>query len=144
MEIEVTRTRPEAQLPVAGHLDDAGYDLVACEAALLEPGGGRALIPTGIAVAIPPGHAGFVQPRSGLAARHGITCLNTPGLIDPGYRDEIRVILVNTDASTSYEVSVGDRIAQLVIQRVESITWHEVEQLGDTTRGQGGFGSTGR
>lgn len=144
MDIEVRRTRPDAVLPNAHHAGDAGYDLVSCEAAVLQAGGGRAVIPTGIAVAIPHGYAGFVQPRSGLAARHGVTCLNAPGLIDAGYRDEIGVILVNTDPSDVYEVAVGDRIAQLVIQRVEDISWSEVRTLDDSVRGQGGFGSTGR
>src|SRR6202049_964797 len=99
---------------------DAGYDLPARACARLEPGGGRALVPTGIAIAIPEGYAGFVQPRSGLALRHGVTCLNTPGLIDAGYRDELAVLLVNTDPQSPYEVHRGDRIAQLVIQRVET------------------------
>ncbi len=106
------------RLAIARH-GDAGADLHAREDAMLAPGGGRALVPTGVALAIPPGYAGFVQPRSGLALRHGVTCLNTPGLIDAGYRDELRVLLVNTDPSTPYEVHRGDRIAQLVIQAVE-------------------------
>ncbi len=144
MEIPVRRTRPDATLPRAQHPEDAGYDLVACEDAVLDAGGGRAMVPTGIALAIPPGHAGFVQPRSGLAARHGVTCLNTPGLIDAGYRDEIRVILVNTDPDEPYKVHAGDRIAQLVVQRVEDVEWREVDELPDSRRGAGGFGSTGR
>ena len=110
---------------------------------MLEPGGGRAAVPTGIALAIPAGYAGFVQPRSGLARRHGITCLNTPGLIDAGYRDEVSVLLVNTDPTEPFEIKRGDRIAQLVIQRVEAVEWHEVETLDDSERGLGGWGSTG-
>jgi dUTP pyrophosphatase len=101
-------------------------------------------VPTGIAVAIPDGLAGFVQPRSGLALRHGVTCLNTPGLIDAGYRDEISVLLVNLDPQVAFDVNRGDRIAQLVIQRVEDVTWREVAALDDSARGTGGWGSTGR
>ncbi len=101
-------------------------------------------MPTGIAIAIPEGYAGFVQPRSGLALRHGVTCLNTPGLIDAGYRDEISVLLVNLDPSAAFDVQRGDRIAQLVIQRVEHVAWEEVERLDDSDRGTGGWGSTGR
>ncbi len=112
----------------------------------MAPAGGRALVPTGVALAIPPGYAGFVQPRSGLALRHGVTCLNTPGLIDAGYRDEIRVLLVNTDPTDPYEIHRGDRIAQLVIQRVETATFAETAEdaLADSSRGLGGFGHTGR
>lgn len=101
-------------------------------------------MPTGIALAIPPGYAGFVQPRSGLALRHGVTCLNTPGLIDAGYRDEIRVLLVNTDPDEPYEVERGDRIAQLVVQPVESVRFAPVCALAESERGTGGFGHTGR
>ena len=101
-------------------------------------------MPTGIAVAIPEGFAGFVQPRSGLALRHGVTCLNTPGLIDAGYRDEVSVLLVNLDPEVAFDVSRGDRIAQLVIQRVEDVTWREVAALDDSARGTGGWGSTGQ
>ena len=101
-------------------------------------------MPTGIAVAIPDGYAGFVQPRSGLALRHGVTCLNTPGLIDAGYRDEISVLLVNHDPRDAFDVRRGDRIAQLVIQRVEYVDWCEVVELDDSARGTGGWGSTGR
>jgi len=142
--IPVRRIDPSLPLPTAAHQGDAGYDLRAREAVVLAPGGGRAAVPTGIAVAIPPGWAGLVLPRSGLALRHGVTCLNAPGLIDAGYRDEIRVVLVNHDPADAFEVAVGDRIAQLVIQEVAAIDWDEVEDLGQTTRGQGGFGSTGR
>jgi dUTP pyrophosphatase len=101
-------------------------------------------VPTGIAIAIPEGFAGFVQPRSGLALRHGVTCLNTPGLIDAGYRDEISVLLVNLDPQVAFDVNRGDRIAQLVIQRVEDVAWREVAALDDSARGTGGWGSTGR
>jgi len=102
------------------------------------------MVPTGIALAIPDGFAGFVQPRSGLALRHGVTCLNTPGLIDAGYRDELRVLLVNTDPEAPYAIERGDRIAQLVIQRVETAEFVEVDDLSASERGLGGFGSTGR
>ena len=144
MKIEVRRLDPEIELPAPQHPGDAGYDLRARTAVRLEPRGGRALVPTGIAIAIPPGYAGFVQPRSGLALRHGVTCLNTPGLIDAGYRDEICVLLVNLDPEHAFEVQRGDRIAQLVVQAVEEIDWVEVDVLDDTTRGLGGWGSTGR
>ena len=144
MRIPVRRLEPTLPLPAAAHEGDAGYDLRAREAAVIAPAGGRAAVPTGIAVAIPPGFAGLVLPRSGLALRHGVTCLNAPGLIDAGYRDEIRVILVNHDPSEPFRVEAGDRIAQLVIQEVASIEWEEVGDLGQTARGQGGFGSTGR
>ena len=110
----------------------------------LAPAGGRALVPTGIALAIPEGYAGFVQPRSGLALRHGVTCLNTPGLIDAGYRDEVSVLLVNLDPTAAFDVARGDRIAQLVVQRVEDVVWQEVDELDDSSRGTGGWGSTGR
>ena len=102
------------------------------------------MVPTGIALALPAGFAGFVQPRSGLALRHGVTCLNTPGLIDAGYRDEIAVLLVNTDPEVPYRVQRGDRIAQLVVQRVETAEFVEVDSLEESERGLGGFGSTGR
>jgi len=144
MQIEIVRIDPDLPLPAAAHAGDAGYDLRAREASVLAPRGGRAAIATGVAVAIPAGYAGFVQPRSGLALRHGVTCLNTPGLIDSGYRDEIRVILVNLDPAEAFEVHRGDRIAQLVVQEVEEIAWREVPDLDDTARGTGGFGSTGR
>jgi dUTP pyrophosphatase len=144
MRIPVRRLDPALPLPAAAHPGDAGYDLRAREAVVLPPSGGRAAVPTGIAVAIPPGWAGLVLPRSGLAIRHGLTCLNAPGLIDAGYRDEIRVILVNHDPTEPFKIEVGDRIAQLVIQEVAPIEWDEVDDLGQTTRGRGGFGSTGR
>ena len=130
--IPVQRLNSDLPLPNYAKPGDAGADLIANEEVTLAPGGGRALIGTGIAVAIPLGYAGFVQPRSGLALRHGITCLNTPGLIDSGYRDELKVLLVNTDPSDPYEVHRGDRIAQLVIQKVEEVAWEESDELDDT------------
>ncbi len=142
--VSVVRLDPELPLPAYAQPGDAGADLVARTGVTLAPAGGRAVVPTGIALAIPPGYAGFVQPRSGLALRHGVTCLNTPGLIDSGYRDELAVLLVNTDPYSAYEVCRGDRIAQLVIQRVETAAFVEVGQLADSERGLGGFGSTGR
>ena len=142
--IPVQRLNSDLPLPNYAKPGDAGADLIANEEVTLAPGGGRALIGTGIAVAIPLGYAGFVQPRSGLALRHGITCLNTTGLIDSGYRDELKVLLVNTDPSDPYEVHRGDRIAQLVIQKVEEVAWEESDELDDTERGLGGFGHSGR
>jgi dUTP pyrophosphatase len=142
--IRICRLDPVVKLPSRHHRGDAGYDLCARAEARLTPAGGRALVPTGIAIAIPEGYAGFVQPRSGLALRHGVTCLNTPGLIDAGYRDEISVLLVNLDPRLAFDVLPGDRIAQLVIQRVHEVEWDEVESLDDTARGTGGWGSTGR
>lgn len=131
-------------LPSYARIGDAGADLCARHDTELSPRGGRALISTGIAIAIPDGWAGFVQPRSGLALRHGVTCLNTPGLIDSGYRDELKVLLINTDPSDAYRVKRGDRIAQLVIQRVGRARFELVAHLDDTDRGRGGFGHTGR
>ena len=143
LDVPVVRLDPDVPAPAYAREGDAGADLCAREGAVLAPNGGRALIPTGIAVAIPVGYAGFVQPRSGLALRHGITLLNTPGLIDAGYRDELKVLLLNTDPDQPYEVHRGDRIAQLVIQRVEACTFREVDSLEGENRG-GGFGHTGR
>jgi dUTP pyrophosphatase len=142
--VPVVRLDPELPLPGYARAGDAGADLVARVEVTLAANGGRAMVPTGVALAIPEGYAGFVQPRSGLALRHGVTCLNTPGLIDSGYRDELAVLLVNTDPLTPYEVHRGDRIAQLVIQRVEEAVFVEVEALTESERGLGGFGSTGR
>jgi dUTP pyrophosphatase len=142
--VPVVRLDPDLPLPGYARSGDAGADLVARTGATLAPGGGRALVPTGIALAIPEGYAGFVQPRSGLALRHGVTCLNTPGLIDAGYRDELAVLLVNTDPDQPYEVRRGDRIAQLVIQQVATAAFVEVDELSASERGLGGFGSTGR
>ncbi len=144
VQLPIRQIDPDLPLPSYSKPGDAGADLFAAEPASLKAGGGRALVPTGIAVAIPEGYAGFVQPRSGLALRHGVTCLNTPGLIDSGYRDELRVLLINTDPDAVYEVQRGDRIAQLVIQRVEAVEWEIVETLDDSERGLGGFGHTGR
>jgi dUTP pyrophosphatase len=135
---------PDLPVPAYARPGDAGADLLAREDVVLGAGGGRALVPTGVALAIPDGYAGFVQPRSGLAFKHGVTCLNTPGLIDSGYRDELKVLLVNTDPDEDYAIHRGDRIAQLVIQRVEHAAFDVVDVLPETTRGGGGFGSTGR
>lgn len=142
--IPIRRIDPDLALPSYAKPGDAGCDLLAAEAVTLAPSGGRAMVRAGIAVAIPPGYAGFVQPRSGLALRHGVTCVNSPGLIDSGYRDELRVLLLNTDPNEAYEIQRGDRIAQLVIQRVEQATWQEVAALDETERGTGGFGHSGR
>jgi dUTP pyrophosphatase len=141
--IRVKRLDPDLELPRQQHPDDAGYDLFARAPVVLPAGGGRALVPTGLAIAIPSGHAGFVLPRSGLALKSGITCLNTPGLIDPLYRGELKVLLVNTDPTDDYLVQRGDRIAQLVVQKVEPVQWLEVEELDATARDAFGFGSTG-
>lgn len=142
MILRVRRLRPGARLPARAHADDAGYDLHACEAATLAPGD-RAMIATGIAVELPPRHAGWVVPRSGLAADHGIAIVNAPGLIDPGYRGEIGVLLLNTDLERPFEVAPGDRVAQLVITPLASPDVVEVGDVARTTRGAGGFGSTG-
>jgi dUTP pyrophosphatase len=143
-EVPIVRLDPDLPLPSYARPGDAGADLMAREGAVLVAGGGRALIPTGVAVAIPDGHAGFVLPRSGLALRHGVTLLNTPGLIDSGYRDELRVLMVNLDPVEDYEVHRGDRIAQLVIQPVAAAVFTPAEALTVTARGVGGFGHTGR
>ena len=143
LEIPLRRLDADLAMPAYATEGDAGADLVASEAITLGPGGGRALVPTGAAIAIPAGYAGFVQPRSGLAMRHGVTCLNSPGLIDSGYRGELKVLLVNTDPTESFTIERGNRIAQLVIQRVEHCEFVEVEELPDSARGEGGFGSTG-
>jgi dUTP pyrophosphatase len=144
LELPVHRLDPDLPLPAYATEGDAGVDLVAREDLLLAPGGGRGLVPTGVAVAIPQGYAGFVQPRSGLALKHGVTCLNTPGLIDSGYRGELKVLLVNTDPSEPFQVRRGERIAQLVIQKVEHVAFVVREELPPSSRGEGGFGSTGR
>jgi len=141
--IPIRRLDPGLPLPEAQHDGDAGIDLFAASDVTLEARGGRSLVPTGIAIAIPEGHAGFVQPRSGLALRHGVTVVNSPGLVDAGYRDEIRVLLVNLDPLEPFKISRGDRIAQLVIQRFERVEWDEVDDLDETERGLGGWGSTG-
>jgi dUTP pyrophosphatase len=134
---------PTARPPARAHDDDAGLDLCAAEPASLGPGE-RASVGTGVAVAIPSGHAGLVLPRSGLAARHGIALVNAPGLIDPGYRGEVRVLLLNTDREQAFEIEPGDRIAQLVLVPLALPELSEVEALDETVRGDGGFGSTGR
>jgi dUTP pyrophosphatase len=144
LEIPIVPLDPDLALPRYATDGDAGADLVARETVTLAPRGGRALVPTGAAIAIPVGYAGFVQPRSGLALKHGVTCLNTPGLIDSGYRGELKVLLVNLDPETPFEVVRGERIAQLVIQRVEHCRFVPVERLPDSARGEDGFGSTGR
>jgi dUTP pyrophosphatase len=141
--VPVVRLDPDLPLPRYAHTGDAGLDLQAREGAILDPGGGRALVPTGIAIAIPPGHAAFVLPRSGLALRHGVTVVNAPGLIDAAYRGEVKVVLLNTDPHEAYEVHRGDRIAQLVVQRVEEVAWQIVDALDGEDRG-GGFGHSGR
>jgi dUTP pyrophosphatase len=141
IEVPVRRLRHEAVLPTQAYPGDAGVDLVACESVVLAPGQ-RAVVATGIAVEIPEGFAGFVQPRSGLAARHGVGVVNAPGLIDSGYRGEIKVVLLNTDTSEPFEVESGMRIAQLVIAPVATITLVEVEELGASDRGARGFGSS--
>ena len=147
LEVPVMRLDPDLELPTYARVGDAGLDLLASETVVLSPGGGRALVPTGLAVAIPEGHAGFIQPRSGLALKYGVTCLNTPGLIDSGYRGELKVLLINTDPAEPFEIVRGERIAQLVVQRVEHVVLVPVEDfdhLGESERGEGGFGHTGR
>ena len=141
IELQVVRLRAEAVLPAHAYEHDAGVDLSACERVVLLPGE-RAVVPTGIAVAIPEGHAGFVQPRSGLAARSGITIVNAPGLIDPGYRGEVKVVLLNTDRERTFVAEPGERIAQLVVVPVAAVEVLEVEELTATERGVRGFGST--
>jgi len=141
IDIPVRRLRSDATLPGRAYEGDAGFDLVACESAVLGPGE-RAVIPTGIAVEIPEGYAGFVQPRSGLAARHGIGVVNSPGLIDAGYRGEVRVVLINTDRVEPFVVEPGMRIAQLVIAPVAAARLVEVEELAGSERGARGFGSS--
>jgi dUTP pyrophosphatase len=133
-----------ARLPTRANPDDAGVDLHAAEAATIAAGGGRASVGTGLAVEIPPGHAGLVLPRSGLAARHGITLGNAPGLIDSGYRGELRVLMLNTDPAEPFEVEVGDRIAQLALMPFVEADPIEVAELSESARGEGGFGSSGR
>jgi dUTP pyrophosphatase len=141
--LRYTLLHADARPPARAHGDDAAYDLHAAEAAVLAPGE-RASIGTGVVLAIPAGHAGLVLPRSGLAAQHGIALVNAPGLIDPGYRGEVRVLLLNTDREEPFEVSPGDRIAQLALVRFESPELEQAEALDATARGAGGFGSTGR
>ena len=141
-DVLVKRVDPGVPLPSYAHPGDAGADLVTAEDVVLAPGA-RAVVPTGIAIALPAGYAAFVHPRSGLAARHGVTIVNAPGTVDAGYRGEIRVTLLNTDPARSVAFRRGDRIAQLVVQRVERAAFREVDALPESARGEGGFGSTG-
>lgn len=143
IDLPVTRLRDDAVLPEGAYPGDAGLDLVACETVVLGPGE-RAIVPTGIAVAVPDGHVGFVVPRSGLALDHGISLVNTPGVIDSGYRGELRVIAINTDRTTPFTVEAGTRIAQLVVCPTPPVALVELDSLPDTTRGDAGFGSSGR
>jgi dUTP pyrophosphatase len=143
MRLAVRRLSPAATLPARSHAGDAGYDLFAAEAATVWAGR-RAAVGTGIAIELPPGHAGLVLPRSGLADRHGIALVNAPGLIDEGYRGEVRILLLNTDPEEHFEIAPGDRIAQLVVVAVGAPEVVEVEELAASERGDGGFGSTGR
>lgn len=142
MDLRVHRLDPGLPLPTYAHDGDAGLDLHSAEDRTLAPFE-RALVGTGIAVAIPEGYAGFVQPRSGLAIRRGLTFVNTPGLIDSHYRGEIRLIVINLDPSQPLSLARGEKIAQLVVQRVEHVAIVEVDELDATARGEGGFGSTG-
>lgn len=141
IELAVRRLRPDARLPERAYAHDAGIDLSACERVELSPGE-RALVATGLAVAIPEGYAGYVQPRSGLASRHGISIVNTPGLVDAGYRGELLVNLVNTDRNETFVVEPGMRIAQLVILPVPEVEVVEVDELPESERGAKGFGSS--
>jgi dUTP pyrophosphatase len=141
--VPVVRLDPDLPLPSYAHRGDAGLDLHAAVDVVVPAGGGRMLVPTGIAVAIPSGHAGFVVPRSGLALKHGVSVANAPGVIDAAYRGELKVVLLNTDPDHDYAVHRGDRVAQLVVQRVEEVAWQVVDELGGIDRG-GGFGHTGR
>jgi dUTP pyrophosphatase len=141
IELPVVRLREEATLPEQAYAGDAGFDLSTCERVVLGPGE-RALVPTGLAVAIPEGYAGFVQPRSGLAARHGTAVVNSPGLIDSGYRGEIRIVLLNTDREQTFVAEPGDRVAQLVVLPVPGLELVELEELPASVRGVRGFGSS--
>ncbi|MEU8245046.1 dUTP diphosphatase [Nonomuraea sp. NPDC048916] len=143
MEVLLHRLDPELPVPSYAHPGDAGADLYTAEDVELSPGE-RAVVRTGIAIALPEGYAAFVHPRSGLAARHGVTMVNAPGTVDAGYRGEIRVTLINTDAKEPFRLRRGDRVAQLVLQRVERAAFREVGGLPGSARGAGGFGSTGR
>jgi dUTP pyrophosphatase len=144
IEVPLLLIDPGLPMPAYAKPGDAGVDLRARDAVLIKAGGGRALVPTGVSVAIPVGYAGFIQPRSGLALTHGITCLNTPGLIDSGYRGELKVLLINTDPDADFEIKRGERIAQLVIQAVEHVAFTAVDELPPSDRGGEGFGSSGR
>jgi dUTP pyrophosphatase len=140
--VQVVRLDPDLPLPAYAHPGDAGADLLTSVDVTLAPGE-RCLVPTGIALAVPPGYVALVHPRSGLAARHGLSIVNTPGTIDAGYRGEVKVLLVNHDPREPIELRRGDRVAQLVFQQVEQAAFEEVEVLEDTARGSGGYGSTG-
>jgi dUTP pyrophosphatase len=141
--VPIVQLDPDLPLPSYAHPGDAGLDLYAAEGVVLRPGGGRALVPTGISIAIPIGYGGFLLPRSGLALRHGISVVNAPGLIDAAYRGEVKVVLVNTDPKEPYEVHRGDRIAQLVVQAVAEVEWQVRDGHEGLDRG-GGFGHSGR
>jgi dUTP pyrophosphatase len=141
--VQIQRLDSDLPLPVPAHLGDAGLDLYAREDAVISARGGRLLMPTGVAVAIPHGYMGLAVPRSGLALKHGITLVNTPGIIDSGYRGELKVVMINTDPEHDYEVKRGDRVAQLIISRYDNVTWTEVTELSGFDRG-GGFGHSGR
>jgi dUTP pyrophosphatase len=143
LEVRIVRLDPELPLPAYAHPGDAGLDLFAREDTVVPAAGGRALVPTGVSIALPVGFAGFVLPRSGLALKHGVTVVNSPGLIDCAYRGEIKVVLLNTDQRGAYRVQRGDRIAQLVVQSVVNVMWREVSELDGDDRG-GGFGHSGR
>ena len=142
MEIEIKLIDPDMPVPQYAHDGDAGCDLRSAVDIILNPMQ-RAIVPTGLSMAVPEGFAGFVQPRSGLAAKHGIGVVNGPGLIDSGYRGEIKVILINFDPDIMFEIKRGDKIAQFVVQKVESVVFKQVDELSETKRGAGGFGSTG-
>ena len=143
LSVAVQRLDPDLPLPATARNGDAGVDLYARENATIPAKGGRILMPTGLAIAIPLGFAGFVVPRSGLALKHGITLVNTPGIIDSGYRGELKVVMINTDPTVDYLVTRGDRIAQILIQQIETIDWNVVDNLDGEDRG-GGFGHSGR
>ena len=142
MRLAIRRLDPSARLPTRAHDGDAGFDLYALEAGTI-PAGARVAVPTGIAIELPERHAGLVLPRSGLAAEHGIALVNAPGLIDQGYRGEVRVLLLNTDPRRDFSYEAGDRVAQLIVTRVEAPDIVEVAELAETKRGEDGFGSTG-
>jgi len=141
VELAIRRLRPDAVLPRHAYAGDAGLDLSACEGVVLAPGE-RAIVSTGVAVAIPAGYAGYVQPRSGLAANHGITMVNSPGLVDSGYRGELRIVLLNTDREEPFAVEPGMRIAQLVVLPVPPVELRVVDELPESERGERGFGSS--
>ena len=143
IDVQIKRLDPDLPLPLPAHVGDAGLDLYAREDATIPAGGGRLLMPTGVAVAIPHGYMGLAVPRSGLALKHGVTLVNTPGIIDSGYRGELQVVMINTDPQHDYEVKRGDRVAQLIISRYDHVSWSEVSELSGFDRG-GGFGHSGR